>query len=83
MPPSRRIGLLLSVWAGGSRRQPASWFAAPGLRLPATDPVLSNAAPPELRAWWNVMAAYRRVYDSRHMQADCQELGLAPETYAR
>jgi len=29
------------------------------------------------------MAAYRRVYDSRHLQADCQEPGLAPETYAR
>ena len=29
------------------------------------------------------MAAYRRVYDSRHMQADCQELGPAPEPYAR
>ena len=25
------------------------------------------------------MAAYRRVYDSRHPQADCQELGSAPE----
>jgi len=23
----------------------------------------------------NVMAAYRRVYDSRHLQADCEELG--------
>jgi len=29
------------------------------------------------------MAAYRRVYDSRHLQADCQELGSAPEPYAR
>jgi len=28
------------------------------------------------------MAAYRRVYDSRHMQADCQEPGSAPEPYA-
>jgi len=28
------------------------------------------------------MAAYRRVYDSRHLQADCQELGSAPELYA-
>jgi len=26
------------------------------------------------------MAAYRRVYDSRHLQADCQEPGSAPET---
>jgi len=29
------------------------------------------------------MAAYRRVYDSRHLQADCQEPGSAPESYAR
>jgi len=29
------------------------------------------------------MAAYRRVYDSRHLQADCQEPGSAPEHYAR
>ena len=29
------------------------------------------------------MAAYRRVYDSHHLQAGCQELGLAPEPYAR
>jgi len=25
----------------------------------------------------------RRVYDSHHLQADCQELGSAPEPYAR
>jgi len=29
------------------------------------------------------MAAYRRVYVSRHLQADCQEPGSAPEPYAR
>jgi len=28
------------------------------------------------------MAAYHRVYDSRHLQADCQEPGSAPEPYA-
>jgi len=28
------------------------------------------------------MAAYRRVYDSRHLQADCQEPGSAPEPFA-
>ena len=27
------------------------------------------------------MAAYRRVYDSRHIQADCQTPGSAPEPY--
>ena len=30
-----------------------------------------------------VMAAYRRVYDSRNLQADCQEPGAAREPYAR
>ena len=29
------------------------------------------------------MAAYRRVYDSRHLQADYHEPGSAPEPYAR
>jgi len=29
------------------------------------------------------MPAYRRVYDSHHLQADCQELGSAPEANAR
>ena len=29
------------------------------------------------------MAAYRRVYDSHHLQADCQEPGSAREPYAR
>ena len=27
------------------------------------------------------MAAYRRVYDSRHLQADCQGTRSAPEPY--
>ena len=29
------------------------------------------------------MAAYRRVYDSRHLQADCQEPRSVPEPYDR
>ena len=29
------------------------------------------------------MAAYRWISDSRHLQADCQEPGSAPESYAR
>jgi len=29
------------------------------------------------------MAAYRRAHASRHLQADCQEPGPAPETYVR
>jgi len=29
------------------------------------------------------MAAYRQVYDSRHVQANCQVPGSTPEPYAR
>ena len=29
------------------------------------------------------MAAYHQVYDSRHLQVDCQEPGSAPEPYTR
>ena len=29
------------------------------------------------------MSAYGRVYESRHLQADCQEPGSAPESNAR
>ena len=29
------------------------------------------------------MAAYRQVYDSCYLQADCQEPGSAPEPYAQ
>jgi len=31
--------------------------------------------------WRNVMAAYRRVYDSCHLHDDCQEPGSAPKLY--
>jgi len=34
-----------------------------------------------LQAWRKVVAAYHRVYNSRHLQADCQEPGSAPEPY--
>jgi len=44
------------------------------------DVVLTSAR--RRRVYW-VMAAYRRVYDSRHLQADGQEPGSAPEPYAR
>jgi len=36
-----------------------------------------------MQAYRKVMAAYRRVYDSRHLQADCQEPRSALEPYAR
>ena len=36
-----------------------------------------------LQPWRKVMAAYCRVYNSRHLQADCKQPGSAPEPYAR
>jgi len=36
-----------------------------------------------MRAGRKVMATYSRVYDSRHLQAEYQEPGSAPEPYAR
>ena len=35
------------------------------------------------RSWSRFLAAYRRVYDSRHLHANCQEPESAPEPYAR
>ena len=35
------------------------------------------------QAWQKVMADYRLVNDSRHLQADCQKPGSAPEPYTR
>jgi len=36
-----------------------------------------------LRAWQKEVAAYRQVYDKRHLQADCQEPESAQEPYTR
>jgi len=42
-----------------------------------------GAALLRLQVWWKVMTAYRRVYDSRHLQADYQEPGSTPEPYTQ
>jgi len=50
--------------------------------LPAAQPTSSKHW---IHKHWrhNVMATYRWIYDSHHLQADCQEPGSAPESYAR
>ena len=50
-----------------------------GPRRPLHKWPLLKSAP---QAWRKVTAAYRRVNDSHHLQADCQEPGSAPEPYA-
>ena len=51
-----------------------STLQAPGSRL---------TRPPSVLHSIKLMAAYRRVYDSHHLQADCKEPGSAPEPYAQ
>jgi len=61
----------------------------PGVQIAAT--VLSGSSPRQtvythracVHQAVKLVAAYRRVYDSCHLQADCQEPGSAPEPYAR
>jgi len=54
-------------------------------KIKHTEAILSNSARKllwvEISRRWKVMAAYRRVYDSRYLQADCKEPGPAPEPY--
>ena len=51
-----------------------STLQAPGSRL---------TRPPSVLHSIRLLAAYRRVYDSHHLQADCKEPGSAPEPYAQ
>ena len=55
--------------------QQAAKLVAALLRVAGVTAGLADSRP--------LMTAYRRVYDSRHLQADCQEAGSAPEPYAR
>jgi len=59
------------------KRQMLRWL----VRLSGCSPL--NGCESDWGAWWKVMAAYRRVYDWRHQQADCQEPGSASEPHVR
>jgi len=77
-----RIQIAAATLSGNSLRQTvythrasvhrAAKLVADLLRVPGVTAALRR-----------VMAAYRRVYDSRHLQADCQEPGSAPEPFVR
>jgi len=72
---------------------PPSPRALPGLGVQSNLPPRPSAktAPPlpvtsfnyTVSSRHHILAAYRRVYDSRHLPADCQEPGSAPEPCAR
>ena len=72
----------LACWKGlGSNR--SVMLSGNSLRQTVHTHCASVHQAAKLQAWQNVMAAYHQVYDSRHLQADCQEPGSAPEPYAR
>ena len=56
-----------------------SCLCSPNSKI-GSSPLKGAGVTPGLR---DVMAAYHWVYDSRHLQADCQEPGSAPEPCAR
>jgi len=70
-------------WSGNSLRQTVHTHCASVHQAAKLVAAFLRVGGGELQAWWKVMAAYRWVYDSRHLQADCQEPGSAPEPYAR
>ena len=73
-----RVQIAVATLSGNSLRQTAHTQCASvhqAAKLVAG--LLRVARVTALQAWRKVMAAYRRVYDSRHLQTDCQEPGLA------
>jgi len=73
-----RVQIAVATLSGNSLRQIVHTHCASvhqAAKLVAA--LLRDARVTALQAWRKVMAAYRRVYDSRHLQADCQEPGLA------
>ena len=79
-----RLQIAAATLSGNSLRQTAHTHRASvhqAAKLVAV--LLSVAMVTAGLAESSLMAAYRRVYDSLHLQADCKEPGLAPEPYAR
>ena len=87
----------LACW-GLRRRRPEFKSQPRRCRVTVLGKVLTPIVPlfAKQRNWWQpskgawvtaglteVMAAYRQVYDSRHLQAHCHEPGSAPEPFAR
>jgi len=80
--PGTRVEIAAATLSGNSLRQIVHTHRASVHQAAILVAALLRVAM-VLRAWRKVMAAYRRVYDSRQPQADCQEPGSAPEPYAR
>jgi len=76
-----RVQIAVATLSGNSLRQTVHTHCASVHQAAKLVAALLRVA--GVTAGRKVMAAYRRVYDSRHLQADCQELGSAREPYAR
>ena len=77
-----RVQIAASTLSGNSLRQTVHTHRASVHQAAKLVAALLRAAV-VTAAWRKVMAAYRRVYYSHHLQADCQEPGSAPEPCAR
>jgi len=73
------VQIAVATLSGNSLRQTVHTHCASGAKLVAA--LLRVAGVTAGLAESN--GTYRRVYDSRHLQADCKEPGSAPEHYAR
>jgi len=65
-----RVQIAVATLSGNSPRQTVHTHCASVRQAAKLVAALLRVAG-ELQAWRKVMAAYRRVYDSRHLQADC------------
>jgi len=77
-----RVQIAVATLSGNSLRQTVHTHCA-FVHQPAKLVAALLKVAGQLQAWRKVMAAYRRVYDSHHLQADCHEPGSAPEPYVR
>ena len=77
-----RVQIAVATLSGNSLRQAADTHCASVHQAAKLVAALLRVAGVTAQAWRKVMAAYRRVYDSYHLQAGCQEPGSAPEPYA-
>jgi len=75
------VQIAAATLSGNSLRQTVHTHCASVHQAALASALLSFAA--VTQDWRKVLAAYCRVYDSRHLQADCQEPGSAPEQHAQ
>ena len=75
-----RVQMAAATLSGNSLRQTVHTHRASVHQAAKLAAGLLRAARVTAGAWRKVTAAYRRVYDSRHLQADCARTGISSGT---